>query len=347
MKDGLVSVVVPVYNAEAYLNICVDSIVKQSYRNLEIILVDDGSTDRSPAMCDEWAAKDCRIRVIHKKNAGAGYARNSGLAIATGAYICFFDSDDYPDRTAVEKAYTLAKKSCADIVIFGSTTVDQYGDILHRNVPETEKLCYRGEDVRDIFLPDLISGTPENTEIGNLSLSLWTCMFSMELIRRCGWQLVSEREFASEDSYSLISLYRHVDSVAILQEALYFYRVNIGSLSHSYKEDAHIRMKQFYLDCLALATDLGYSDKVQRRIADLFLSQEIGIMKQIVSAERTVHEKRKRILEIVQDDVTQRALREINWCERSWMRRTLLFLMRKKLCGMVYCAVLLQVATSR
>jgi hypothetical protein len=139
-------------------------------------------------------------------------------------------------------------------------------------------------------------------------------------------------------------LYRHVDSVAILQEPLYFYRVNVGSLSHSYKEDAHIKMRRFYADCVALAADLGYSDKVQRRISDLYLSQEIGIMKQIVASELTIHDKRERISEIIKDDVTQGALREINWRERSWMRRTLLFLMRRKLSGMSYWAVLLQTA---
>ena len=89
-----VSVVVPVYNVEKYLDQCMNNLVNQSLQEIEIILVDDGSPDRVPEMCDEWAMKDNRIKVIHKKNEGLGYARNSGLEIAMGEYVTFVDSDD-------------------------------------------------------------------------------------------------------------------------------------------------------------------------------------------------------------------------------------------------------------
>ena len=91
----LISVIVPVYKVEAYLDRCVQSIVDQTYTNLEIILVDDGSPDRCPEMCEDWAERDSRIRVIHQKNAGAGAARNAGLASSGGSFIAFVDSDDY------------------------------------------------------------------------------------------------------------------------------------------------------------------------------------------------------------------------------------------------------------
>ncbi len=90
----LISVIVPIYKVEAYLNRCVQSIVDQSYRNLEIILVDDGSPDRCPELCDAWAKKDSRIRVVHQKNAGAGAARNAGITVASGDFFAFVDSDD-------------------------------------------------------------------------------------------------------------------------------------------------------------------------------------------------------------------------------------------------------------
>lgn len=95
IQQELISIIVPIYNAEAYLDRCVRSIVEQTHRNLEIILVDDGSPDNCPAMCDAWSAKDARITVIHKKNGGGGEARNVGLDIARGQYIGFIDSDDY------------------------------------------------------------------------------------------------------------------------------------------------------------------------------------------------------------------------------------------------------------
>ena len=93
--NPLVSVVVPIYNVEAYLDRCISSVVLQTYSNLEIILVDDGSPDRCPQICDDWARRDCRIKVIHKENAGLGMARNTGIEHATGSYVYFLDSDDY------------------------------------------------------------------------------------------------------------------------------------------------------------------------------------------------------------------------------------------------------------
>lgn len=95
MEEELISVIVPVYNVESYLDRCISSIVQQTYQNLEIILVDDGSTDRSGAICDAWQQKDKRIRVIHKKNGGVSSSRNTGMEQAQGRFWGFVDSDDY------------------------------------------------------------------------------------------------------------------------------------------------------------------------------------------------------------------------------------------------------------
>ena len=110
-----ISVIVPVYKVEKYLDRCVESIVNQTYKNLEIILVDDGSPDNCPVMCDEWAEKDERIRVIHKENGGLADARNAGMNIATGDYIGFVDSDDWIEPNMYEVLLKNALKYDADI----------------------------------------------------------------------------------------------------------------------------------------------------------------------------------------------------------------------------------------
>lgn len=115
MEQPLISVIVPVYKVEPYLDKCISSIVNQTYRNLEIILVDDGSPDNCPAMCDTWAEKDCRIQVIHQKNQGGGAARNAGLDIAAGSLIAFVDSDDYIATDMYEYLLVLVEQG-ADIV---------------------------------------------------------------------------------------------------------------------------------------------------------------------------------------------------------------------------------------
>ncbi len=117
MKNDLISVIIPVYKVEKYLDKCVQSVVEQTYKNLEIILVDDGSPDGCPAMCDEWAKKDSRIKVIHKENGGPSDARNVALDIAKGDYIMFLDSDDYVDLKVCEVLLGLSKEHEADVAI--------------------------------------------------------------------------------------------------------------------------------------------------------------------------------------------------------------------------------------
>ncbi|WP_407725166.1 glycosyltransferase [Ruminococcus sp. JL13D9] len=115
MENPLISIIVPIFNVEAYLNRCVESIVNQTYQKLEIILVDDGSPDNCPRMCDDWAKKDSRIKVIHKENGGLSDARNAGMKITTGEYISFIDSDDYIETCMIEILYEAIKKYDCDI----------------------------------------------------------------------------------------------------------------------------------------------------------------------------------------------------------------------------------------
>lgn len=121
-----VSIVLPIYNVEKYLNRCIKSILNQTYSDLEVILVDDGSPDGCPRLCDEWSKKDKRIKVVHKKNAGLGMARNTGIDMATGDFICFFDSDDFIDPHTIQEAIEVVEKTgagilgicCVDMVLF-------------------------------------------------------------------------------------------------------------------------------------------------------------------------------------------------------------------------------------
>ena len=128
MKTALISVIIPVYKVEKYLNDCIKSVVNQTYRNLEIILVDDGSPDKCPIICDEWAKKDKRINVIHKKNGGLSSARNAGIEVATGDYIGFVDSDDYVDEKMYEKLYTALINNDAQMSICNYVFLNENGN---------------------------------------------------------------------------------------------------------------------------------------------------------------------------------------------------------------------------
>lgn len=135
-QSPLISIVVPVYKVERFLDRCVKSILGQTYERLEIILVDDGSPDRCPQMCDAWAEKDKRIKVIHKKNGGLSDARNHGAAIAEGEYISFVDSDDYISPDYVEYLLSLLRETGADIACGAFRTVNDGEDLFQAQPPE-------------------------------------------------------------------------------------------------------------------------------------------------------------------------------------------------------------------
>ena len=118
MNSPKVSIIVPIYNVEKYLATCIKSLQNQSLKDLEIILVDDESPDNCPKLCNEYAKTDSRIKVIHKKNEGLGFARNSGLNIAEGEFVSFLDSDDYIDLNAYEELYELAKSNNLDAIYY-------------------------------------------------------------------------------------------------------------------------------------------------------------------------------------------------------------------------------------
>ena len=117
--NDLISIIVPVYNVEQYLDRCVKSLLQQTYKNLEIILVDDGSPDRCGQMCDNYAKLDSRVLVIHKENGGLSDARNAGLSHAHGEYIAFVDSDDYIEADMISELYNACHNQDADIVVCG------------------------------------------------------------------------------------------------------------------------------------------------------------------------------------------------------------------------------------
>lgn len=147
----LISVIIPVYNTEKYLKKCVDSFLNQTYKNLEIILVDDGSTDNSPKMCDEYAQVNSRIRVIHKKNGGLSDARNVGIEASHGRLITFFDSDDFVDEDYIQYLYILKKEANVELSVCAYNVTDEDGNILFTMNSKEDKLLTKEEFFRKML----------------------------------------------------------------------------------------------------------------------------------------------------------------------------------------------------
>ncbi len=220
MRGLLVSVVIPVYNVEAYLDRCMNSVVGQSYGELQIILVDDGSRDRSGKLCDEWAARDARIQVIHKQNEGAGPARTRGMQEARGEYLMFMDSDDRIDGRTVERLLDKAVAESADACYCGFVDVDLSGNA-RKGIPP-KKLSYEGKEIRE-FVGYAIGGPPQMTQNCFCGYSACACLYKMSVIRDGAVTFRNERNIYSEDLLFNVAFCKKAGKVVILPECLYYY----------------------------------------------------------------------------------------------------------------------------
>ena len=322
----LVSVVLPIYNVEKYLDQCVASVVSQTYSNLEIILIDDGATDSCPRKCDEWAMRDSRIRVIHKQNQGLGMARNSGLEASTGDYICFFDSDDFVDEDTIERCVCRAVEESADVVLFGLRSVSTDGRmVLGENVPKCPKPTYSGEEVVNEFLPYLVGPDWGTGEDWHLMASACGCFADNHMLNACGFKFTSEREIISEDVYSMLGFYQHVRCVSVIGRAFYNYRVNPKSLTHVYRPDRLERVREFYQASVRLVNKCDYPVVVKERLSAPYVSFTIAALKELARSNESKGTKRKLILGLADDpifnEVADRACRSRHF---GWKRHVLL-----------------------
>ena len=229
--NPLISVIVPIYNVEMYLNECVESIVNQSYSHLEIILVDDGSTDNCPQICDNWAVKDSRIKVIHKENAGLGNARNSGLLIATGEYVSFLDSDDFIDVDLYSYITPILVQTKADCLKFGMTNYYKNKDLEKKIRSNQFNLICEANTIK--LIAKLIFEYYPSTELKKYHIDASCCwgVFKRSIIKEHNIFFPSERKLLSEDYIFHFDFLMNTSTLVFCENTYYHYRVNFNSLS--------------------------------------------------------------------------------------------------------------------
>lgn len=213
-----ISVIVPVYKAEQYLDRCVKSILEQTYQNFELILVDDGSPDNSSSLCDEWAKNDNHIYVIHKENGGASSARNAGLKIAKGRWIAFADSDDWLDRTALKTLYDLANQYNVPMAIGGMRVVQKYTDA--SIVMKQNAKVLSNADLMSRFFR--LNGEPDTH-------SVWGAIIRRDILE--DYSFIEGR--MNEDVETCYYLARKCEAAVYTDAPLYNYFKNIEGVTNS------------------------------------------------------------------------------------------------------------------
>ena len=243
MTQPQISIIVPVYNSEKYLGVCIDSILSQSFRDFELILVDDGSRDPSPHICDDYAQKDSRVKVIHKENGGVSSARNAGLSAVRGGYLYFLDSDDTLEPDALQLMYQSISNENVDLVIAGYNRYDEDGTkIFGMSQREIETLSI------DLALKELY--LPQDEEYQGY---LWNKMFRSDIIKKAGLKFNESIAFNEDRLFITQYLCASSRDVAYTTTPVYNYVVRstgaMGSLKRGYNPkyatdfDAYIKMK--------------------------------------------------------------------------------------------------------
>lgn len=250
-NHGLISVIIPVYNVEKYLKQCLDSVLAQTYSNYEVILVDDGSMDRSSQICDDYAASDSRIRCIHKENGGASTARNTGLDAATGEFVFFLDSDDWLDAQALEKLLSSIEKSEIDFSFCEAYAVDEEtGEISCKNY--TYHRNYGIDSAQTIF--------SEMVSKKEFHVAVWMILYRREFLLRSTLRFVEKIMY--EDCVFAYQVYKQANIAAHVHEYLYHRRYRKNSVMTS-KKTVHnfISAKSAYEEVLSLWKSFGEDDK--------------------------------------------------------------------------------------
>lgn len=237
-----VSVIVPVYNTEKFLSACVDSVLNQTCRDLELILVDDGSIDRSPQLCDEYAEQDFRVKVLHVENGGAAFARNRGLELAAGEYVYFLDSDDFITTDAIEKLLAKAQADDLDVVAFDGGVVNEEGQTIETGLGLVCRGSYNGVSTGRHLFAELKRNNDYSVHV-QCHLIRRSCLGKLNLMFSEGGP--------HEDLIFTFLLYMQCERCAHLSETLFYRRFREGSITTTPLTDKKVETRLVRLEEIA------------------------------------------------------------------------------------------------
>ena len=309
------SVILPIYNVVDYLPKCLDTIENQTYKDFEIIMVDDGSTDSSPSFCDEYKKNHENVKVVHKPNGGLSSARNAGLDVAEGEYIYFFDPDDWIELNALETVHSALLNASVrpDYLKFNYFRYIEKDSPVLSTVKPGE---YIGRDAIDEMADCAF------LSVGGYIHSAWSHVFKHEFIKEKSLRYVSEREIASEDFLFSLQAIAVAESIVVIDDCLYHYAIRGNSLTQKYKPGLVDKYTKLYTLCRDYYEKLGVLDKYEKKLNYLYawslVYSTVVVGEYRPHAGRTSEDGRKTVKQILKHKTFRKAL--IN-CPKGWFDR--------------------------
>lgn len=338
----MVSVILPVYNVAKYLDKCLDSIVNQTYKDLEIILVDDGSKDESPAICDMWASKDPRIKVIHQENAGVSAARNAGIDMATGEYNSFIDPDDYVDLNLYSDV--LSNAGDYEIINFGYDYVNENG-VITSPMENVFMTANSHEEVIRLNYPkafgygkeDILRWNKSGSIIDGRPRSVWQFIFVSDLIKRHNLKFRTDM-IIKEDAVFIMETLAYADSILILPKKYYYYLQRSNSAMHHQSREALISNK---FTILNIRNELRNKIKEKDGIDILYHYAGANVLSVFEMATLCIGWEKgyKTYKEYINKENIKEAVKLIPVQFKNFKFNLLLFFLKLKLYGLVYLTI--------
>lgn len=340
MHVPILSIIIPVYNVEPYLERCMKSVLHQTLQDIEIILVDDGSPDNCPGLCDAYGEKDSRIRVIHKANGGLGMARNSGLEVAVGKYVAFLDSDDFVDTDFYEQLICSAEEQQADMCIAGFTDEFFTKSVPYPNIYAGK--VFQKPDTVDVVLRSMIGADKKGED--DMGMSVWKSVYSRKLIERTNLKFVSERVYISEDIIFNICFLGKAEKVSVIDSVGYHYCHNENSLTTRYKKDRFEMYKKLYNYEIKLLKKYDSFEALKERAQSIFLANtRVVILQEVQFANANGYcYAWNQIRRICQDRLIRKVIRFYDYGQMPIKQRLFCIALRYRATGVVYLFSYLQ-----
>ncbi len=328
----LVSIIIPVYNVDRYLKNCVEALCSQTYNNIEIILVDDGSTDNSGWIADDLAKKDNRIKTIHTKNSGAGFARNTGLEVASGKYVTFVDSDDYVENNLIELLMLEIKKG-SDVSIGGFKRIDERGHVI--GIEEYNNQNFAEDAVYSELFSRMLGSSPKSHDA--IKMAVWNAIYSMDIIRKYNLRFPSQKEYYSEDLYFNYLYFKKSRKASLINSTAYGYRVTPGSLTQKYKPQLLESVSSFYSKMEKELKDYKMVIRLQRQFF-------VNIRACIRQENAYISGKSPKAIEeaiknIVNNPTVNRVANSYFKCIKQFKQKIFVYLVKNKRINILYLVV--------
>ncbi len=327
-----VSIIVPVYNQEKYLNKCLDSILEQTYRDFKCFLIDDGSTDSSPEILDEYAARDSRLCVVHKENEGASVARNVGFNMSESEYVCFLDSDDYLASNFIEVMLDKIISEDADVCTCGHY---QFTDetLISSTYDYKEPVVLQDKMLEGYLLP--IIGKIYKEGYLNYPGYIWGRIYKRNIIEvKC---FVSERLCLPEDDLFHMYLTPNLKKAVFIEDKLVYYRVNEASLTHSYRSNMWNRLKNRHKQVTEFFNNYPKSKAISERVwASGFFSVYVALRN--AYEKGTYNDFKKEMKAVRRDPLIHDVFKNINYALLRPRQKMMVFLLKNNMYLTLYKA---------